>query len=185
MDGKVLVREARRVMEGAFENKDIEPEVEGAGGAFVTLLKGKDLRGCIGIPVSADLKYALKQAALGVLRDPRFPPVRKEELEHLTVEVSVLSPPVEVKDPLKEIRVGEHGIIIRRGWNSGLLLPQVPVEQKWNLEEFLDYGCLKAGLKKGCWKEKGTQVFRFSARVFKERTPKGEVLELHLEGEPQ
>ncbi len=177
MDGKRLVALAREIMKGYFEGKITEPELEGNAGVFVTLKKNGELRGCIGVPIPMPLGTALKEAATGVLNDPRFPPVRKEELKDLTVEVSILTPPERVSDPLNEIEVGKHGIIIRYGPYSGLLLPQVPVEEGWGLEEFLDYGCLKAGLPPGCWKNKDVEIYRFEAKIFEEKEPNGEVFE--------
>lgn len=175
MVNEKIVREARKIIEGYFEGKDVEPEVEGEGGVFVTLKKGNKLRGCIGIPIPIDLKKALKEAALGAINDPRFPPVRKEEMDEIKIEVSILTPPKPVKDPLKEIKIGKHGIIIRYYGNSGLLLPQVPVEQKWSLEEFLDYCCLKAGLPPGCWKNEEVEIYKFEAVIYEEEEPGGKV----------
>jgi len=178
-----IVREARRIIESFFRGDEYEPEIEGEAGVFVTLRKNGELRGCIGVPVPMDLKKALKEAALGAINDPRFPPVKKEEMEEITIEVSVLTPPERVRDPLKEIEIGRHGIIIRYGPYSGLLLPQVPVEQKWGLEEFLDYGCLKAGLPPGCWKNREIEIYRFEAKIFEELEPRGKVVERNLHEE--
>ncbi|MBR9679654.1 MAG: AmmeMemoRadiSam system protein A [Candidatus Altiarchaeota archaeon] len=176
MDGKILVNQVRKIINAYFDKTHYEPAIDGAGGAFVTLLDKGELRGCIGIPVSDNLKFSLNQAAIGVLNDPRFPPVKKSELAKLTIEVSVLSPPEPVKDPLNEIKLGKHGIIVKKGFHSGLLLPQVPVEQGWSLTEYLDYGCIKAGLTAGCWKKKA-QLSKFTAHVFSEKTPGGKVIE--------
>ena len=110
------------------------------------------------------------------MSDSRFRPVTKSELSELTIEVSVLSPAEPVNDPLKEIKLGRHGIIVRKDFHSGLLLPQVPIEHGWSLEQYLDHGCIKAGLSSGCWK-KGARLLRFTAQVFSEKTPGGEIVE--------
>ena len=178
-----IVKEARKIIESFFKGRDYDPEVDGEAGVFVTLRKGGELRGCIGVPIPMDLKKALKEAALGAINDPRFPPVSGDEMEDITVEVSVLTPPERVSDPLKEIKVGKHGIIIRYGPYSGLLLPQVPVEEGWSLEEFLDYGCLKAGLPPGCWRNEGVEIYRFEAVVYEEERPKGKVVKRELDEE--
>ncbi len=164
---------ARKIIEDHFAGKETEVPLDEKAGVFVTLKKNGELRGCIGIPYPMNLGLALKEAALGAIRDPRFPPVRKEEMKEVRVEVSVLTPPERVKDPLKEVEVGRHGIIVRCGPYSGLLLPQVPVEEGWDLKEFLDYGCLKAGLPPGCWKN--CEVYRFEAEIFEETSPDGKV----------
>ncbi len=163
MELEKAVKEARRVIEAHFEGGDYTPKLEGKAGVFVTLTKNGRLRGCIGFPLPVELSTGLKEAALGAINDPRFPPLKKEELKEVRVEVSLLTPPERVENPLRSIVVGKHGIIVRRGFHSGLLLPQVAVEQGWNLEEFLDYGCIKAGLPPGCWKD--AEVYRFEAKV--------------------
>ncbi len=181
IDGEELVREARKVIDAYFRGEDYTPKIQGRAGVFVTLKKNGELRGCIGIPFPTDLATALKEAAIGALNDPRFPPVEKEELKEITVEISVLTPPERVSDPLKEIKVGRDGIMIVYGPFSGLLLPQVPVEEGWSLEEFLDYGCLKAGLPPGCWRSKDVAIFKFTARIFAETEPYGRIEEIKLE----
>lgn len=136
-------------------------------GAFVTLkIKGR-LRGCIGnIMGDAPLwKTVIKMAAQSAFNDPRFPPLTEEESELIEFEISILSPLTLVDDPLS-IVPGKHGLLIRKGRHSGLLLPQVAVEWKWNREQFLSNTCLKAGLSQECWKDKGTEIFWFQAEVF-------------------
>jgi len=183
MDGEALVKWTRRIIESYFSGEDIEPDIEGYAGVFVTLTKNGELRGCIGIPFPMELKQALKEAALGAINDPRFPPVTPDELDDICIEVSVLTPPEAVENPLKEIEVGKHGVIIQWGPYSGLLLPQVPVEYNWGLEEFLDNACLKAGLPPGFWKNRDVKIYRFEARIFKEVEPGGKVVERDLKGE--
>ncbi len=155
-------------------------------GVFVTIniVHGdhKDLRGCIGYPYpTAPLVQAVIDNAINAAtQDPRFEPMVKEELGHVVFEVSVLTPPelVKVGNPeeyLTQVKVGEHGLIMEKGFFRGLLLPQVPVEWGWCKEEFLCQCCLKAGLPPDSWLTKGAKVYRFSAIVFEEETPNGPV----------
>jgi AmmeMemoRadiSam system protein A len=143
-------------------------------GAFVTLHKpapdgALELRGCIGYvqapgPLAETVARAARAAAF---HDPRFPAVAADELALLEVEVSVLSRPLPVSDPA-EVTAGLHGVIIKRGFASGLLLPQVASEQSWDRETFLDHACLKAGLPSTAWRETGTAIEIFTALVFNE-----------------
>jgi AmmeMemoRadiSam system protein A len=139
-------------------------------GAFVTLhSKNGALRGCIGNIVGRSvLIETVKEMALAsAFQDPRFPPVKAEELPSIHIEISVLSPFRRVSAPEKVIP-GVHGIYIRRDRFSGLLLPQVAVERKWNREEFLTQGCFKAGLSGESWKDERTEISVFTALVFSE-----------------
>jgi AmmeMemoRadiSam system protein A len=97
--------------------------------------------------------------------DPRFPPVTKEELKDLSIEISVLTPFKQITD-VSEIEVGKHGIYMERGFYSGLLLPQVATEYGWDRETFLEQTCRKAGLPPDAWKEKNTKIYIFSADIF-------------------
>ncbi|MCA1743438.1 MAG: AmmeMemoRadiSam system protein A [Desulfonatronovibrio sp.] len=136
-------------------------------GAFVTLKINGRLRGCIG-NIIGDVplwKTVIKMAAQAAFNDPRFPPLTQEELELVSFEISILSPITLVDDPLSIIP-GKHGLLIRNGQNSGLLLPQVAAEWKWNREQLLSNTCLKAGLSQECWKDKNTEIFWFQAEVF-------------------
>ncbi len=137
-------------------------------GAFVTLkIKGK-LRGCIGylIPYKPLIATIIDAAVSAASSDPRFQPLTTDELQEAKIEISVLTPPRPVKD-IHEIEVGIHGIIISKGSNKGLLLPQVPIEWNWDLETYLEHGCLKAGLDKDEWKT-DAKIEIFSAQVFSE-----------------
>ncbi len=136
-------------------------------GAFVTLKRRGELRGCIGHTVAQQPLYLTVRdvAIYAALEDPRFPAVGEAELKDLQYEISVLSPFRKVKDP-REVRVGEHGLLVRRGYRQGLLLPQVPVEQKWDRHTFLDECCHKAGLEADAWKDPATELFVFTALVF-------------------
>lgn len=138
-------------------------------GLFVTVRKKGELRGCIGyIEGVKPLVTALSDMAVAASsRDPRFPPVRKDEVKDLRIEISVLSPLKPVSD-LSAIDVGRHGLVVVQGGRSGLLLPQVAVENGWNRDEFLSQACRKSGLSPRCWKEKETEIFLFSAQIFSE-----------------
>jgi AmmeMemoRadiSam system protein A len=138
-------------------------------GAFVTLKIQGRLRGCIGhITAAAPLIETVRDVALSsAFDDPRFPPLARDELERATIEVSVLSPFRRTRDPA-EIRVGTHGILVRRGGRSGLLLPQVATEQGWERDEFLAHTCRKAGLPDDAWRDPDTVIEIFSAIVFGE-----------------
>jgi AmmeMemoRadiSam system protein A len=136
-------------------------------GAFVTLKEKGELRGCIGYiapmkPLSVTVRDV---ASFAALRDTRFSPVEPAELSQLQYEVSVLSPLRRVLD-VKEIEVGKHGLVMRHGDQEGLLLPQVPVEEKWNRLTFLEQTCRKAGLPADAWKDPDTDIFMFTALVF-------------------
>jgi len=145
-----------------------DPVLNEARGAFVTLKVDGELRGCIGFPLPhKSLALTVQEAAvLAASQDYRFEPLRLEEMARLKIEISVLSLPRPVRSP-EEVEVGTHGIIISKGSNKGLLLPQVPGEYGWDRETFLRHGCLKAGLPEDAWK-KGAKVEIFTAQVFSE-----------------
>jgi len=136
-------------------------------GAFTTLRIDGALRGCIGYTSAAKPLYITVRdtATLAAMRDTRFKPVTESELPRLDYEISVLSPLRRVTD-IQQIRIGDHGLLMKNGDKEGLLLPQVPVEQKWELETFLDHTCAKAGMRSGCWKDEDTDIFSFTAVVF-------------------
>ena len=146
-------------------------------GVFVTLNNADGLRGCIGFPMrDKKLSHGIIDAAIAAAtEDPRFSPVKTNELNGIVFEVTVLTPPVEitVTDPmeyLEKIKVGRDGLIIRNSFSSGLLLPQVPVEYGWNVEEFLQHTCEKAGLEKDTWKNEKVKIEKFEGIVYKEET---------------
>ncbi|MBZ5545105.1 MAG: AmmeMemoRadiSam system protein B [Acidobacteriia bacterium] len=141
-------------------------------GAFVTLKEKGQLRGCIGYiaPMKPLCLTVRDVAAAAALEDPRFRPVELRELPELEYEVSVLSPLRRVTD-IKQIKVGEHGLVMRKGDKEGLLLPQVPVEQHWDRTTFLEQTCVKSSLPPNAWKDPETDIFMFSALVFGDRTP--------------
>jgi AmmeMemoRadiSam system protein A len=139
---------------------------EGSG-AFVCVHKKGMLRGCIG-SLEADMplyKTVREMAEAAAFRDPRFRPVTEDELPYLDIELSVLTPLKKIEKP-DEIEVGRHGILIRKGYYSGLLLPQVAAERDWDRLTFLRETCRKAGLPMDAWKETDAEIYIFSADVF-------------------
>ncbi len=172
-DKKTLHQIAKTVIENKARGKPVpEFKIESAilkenRGAFVTIQKGGQLRGCIGFIKGYEPlhKTVEKMAAEAAFRDPRFPPVKEKELEELHIEISVLTPLRKITD-VNEIEVGKHGIYIMKGGWSGLLLPQVATEYGWNRQTFLEHTCQKAGLPSSAWKEKDTEIYIFSADIF-------------------
>ena len=181
-DGKELVEAVRLIVTEFLTNKnkkklsdDFQSRFSFKSGVFVTLNDRSGLRGCIGFPLPQKrLCDALVDAAISAAtEDPRFSEVKQSELDEITFEVTVLTPPIEIKvsDPLEyptQIRVGRDGLIVKHGIYSGLLLPQVPVEYGWTEEEFLGHTCEKAGLPRDIWKDPKTEVLRFEGIIFKE-----------------
>ena len=138
-------------------------------GAFVTLKKKNgSLRGCIGRIVAEDPLFLVVRdmAIAAASEDYRFPPVKVSEIDDIEIEISVLTP-MQVVNSVDEVKVGRDGLMIRRGYNSGLLLPQVPVEQGWDKETFLEHTCYKAGLPPDAWKS--SELWKFQAIVFGEK----------------
>lgn len=171
-----LLQIARESIEAVFDRR--APEIDLArydealrqpSGAFVTLEKHGELRGCIGsIQAVAPLAQAVATSAINAaFRDPRFDPVDRGELPEIEIEISVMSPIVEVKD-IEEIVVGRDGLIISKGGRAGLLLPQVATEYGWDRETFLSQTCQKAGLPADAWRAGGCRIEKFSAEVFGE-----------------
>ncbi len=169
-----LLRLARRALEHYFETggeleapvKD--PRLKERRGAFVTLKVDGELRGCIGYPLPHKplAETVIEMAVAAASQDFRFDPLTSEELGRAKIEISVLSLPEPVTAP-EDVVVGCHGIIVSKGLNRGLLLPQVPVEQNWDRTTYLHHGCLKAGLHPDEWK-KGAKIEVFTAQVFSE-----------------
>jgi hypothetical protein len=155
--------------------KEYPKELEGKRGVFVTIYKNpKELRGCIGLPYPQQpLIEGIIEAACEACEDPRFPPLSKEELKDIFIEVSVLTKPelIKVKNSkeyLKEIKIGKYGLILINGSSGGLFLPQVPVEQKWNCEQYLENLCYKAGLTSDIWLDPLTKIYKFETKIFSE-----------------
>ncbi|MEM4272580.1 MAG: TIGR00296 family protein [Candidatus Bilamarchaeaceae archaeon] len=183
-EGEELIRAAREAIEYYFQHNDAPQVLKGVDldryseprGVFVTLKKRGELRGCIGFPLPMFPlgKAVVKSALAAAFEDFRFSPLSREELKDLEIEISVLTVPerISVKKPeeyLKKIKIGRDGLIIEYGPYSGLLLPQVPVEQKWKAEEYLDHLCMKAGMPPGTWKQPGVVLKSFQAEIFEER----------------
>ncbi len=193
-EGSEAVRLARRAIETYLEDgKKIEPPEDleeiftEDRGVFVTLNKEGSLRGCIGRPMPQQslVEGLIDSAISAATRDPRFPSLEPEELDAATVEVSVLTPPEEIeirnkKECSEKIEVGRDGLIVKRGGREGLLLPQVPLDQGWDEEEFLSQTCVKAGLSPDTWVKTDVEIEKFSAQVFEEKEPNGEVVEEEL-----
>jgi len=171
-----LLRIAKKSVETAVREKKLyevavpaSPILQRDRGAFVTLKKRGQLRGCIGYiapmkPLYLTVRDVARYAAV---EDRRFQPVSVAELGELQYEISVLSPLRRVTD-IKQIRVGQHGLVIKKGDYEGLLLPQVPIEQGWDRRTFLEQTCLKAGLPPQAWQDEDADLFMFSALVFDE-----------------
>lgn len=193
-DGEILVKTARSaVTEYLMTRKkillqeDLKSRFSYNSGVFVTLNKTNELRGCIGFPTPEKKLYqSLVDASIAsATEDPRFPHVKYEELNDISFEVTILTPPIEVKventvDYPSKIKVGRDGLIVKWEFGSGLLLPQVPLEWGWNEEEFLNHTCEKAGAPHDCWKRKETKILRFEGIVFKETSPNGNVVRVSL-----
>ena len=200
-EGTILTKFARQSIEEYTQNHKVIESPSSISkallenrGVFVTLKTQhpRELRGCIGFLPSGPnsrqkplpLLQATQQAALSsAFKDPRFPPVKEDELNTILVEVSVLTIPeeLEVENRLElqnQIVVGKHGLIIEgKGWSRGLLLPQVAPEQEWNAEEFLKGWCQKAGLATNCYLDPEVRVFTFEAQIFAEEQVRGEIVE--------
>ncbi len=169
-----LLKIARESVEAAvkrlpYSPKSDDPALHEPGAAFVTLKKHGELRGCIGVIEAHEpmLESVANMARAAALEDYRFPPVTPEELPHLQISISLLTPARRVTD-VNEIEIGVHGLIIEQGAHRGLLLPQVAVEWGWDREEFLDHTCRKAGLPKGSWRSGQCKLYAFAAEVFGE-----------------
>lgn len=192
-EGEYLVKLARNAVEQYLKTgktmkipADLPAKLKEKCGVFVTINSVKEggkeheLRGCIGFPYPTHmLAQAVIEAAISsATQDPRFYPMKADELDCVVFEVSVLTPPepVEVENPKEypsKIKVGRDGLIVERSYCKGLLLPQVPVEWKWDEEEFLCQCCIKAGLPPDSWLLKGTKIYQFSSIIAQETEPKG------------
>lgn len=181
-EGNFLIKLARESIESyimrrkAMDVPENTPEsLKEYMGAFVTLNEKGLLRGCIGYfePIKPLVNAVIEVAISAALNDPRFPPVTADELDDIKLEVSVLTKPelIEVNKPeeyMNKIKIGEDGLIIERDQYKGLLLPQVAVEQEWNVEEFLYNTCTKAGLTADCWIYNDVKIYKFNAQIFNE-----------------
>jgi MEMO1 family protein len=170
---KTLRRIALAAIEGKLKGvRSVPAEKLGSNlqekrGAFVSLHKSGRLRGCIGqiVPTKPLQQTIADMAVAAAFDDPRFDPLTLREMKDLELEISVLTPMERLKNP-DEIEIGRHGLYLKKGFCSGLLLPQVAVEYGWDRNTFLEETCRKAGLSRGAWKEKGTEIYIFSADIF-------------------
>ncbi len=192
-EGKFAVKIARNVVEKYVKDeeitiKDYPESFTKKSGVFVTIntYPKKELRGCIGYPEPVmSLIDAIIDSGKNACRDPRFPPLKKDELNTIVVEVSLLTKPELIKtdkpkDYPEKIKIGRDGLIAEAGFYRGLLLPQVPVEQEWDKETFLSHTCIKAGLMSDAWLSQRTKIYSFQAQVFSEQKPNGEIIEKAL-----
>jgi uncharacterized protein (TIGR00296 family) len=176
--------DAPRDVTAAFRNEPMPEVLDERRGVFVTLHTAASgrLRGCIGYPLPVfPLRVAIPRVAVSAaFDDPRFPSLARGELAAVALELSILTvpEPIGTADPDTRVgltRVGQDGLIIEVAGESGLLLPQVAVEERWDSREFLEATCEKAGLPPGTWRRKEAQVYRFQAEVFREIRPEGPV----------
>ncbi|GAK49563.1 AMMECR1 domain protein [Candidatus Moduliflexus flocculans] len=170
-----LLRIARETIDSYIRTKTIptfdvsEPELLEKCGAFVTIKRHQQLRGCIGYieGIKPLWETIVDMAVAASTEDPRFQPMTVAELGDFDLEISVMTPLRKVEHP-EEVVVGTHGILLRRGYRSGLLLPQVATEYGWDRETFLAHTCQKAGLPMDAWRDPQTAIYIFSAQVFHE-----------------
>ena len=172
-----LLEIARKTLEDylgkgeAEKIKEDDPALNEEMGAFVTLHKSGELRGCIGSMIGKGPLYLTIQnmAIAAATQDPRFPSVTKGELKDIDIEISVLSPMKKIDDPSK-ITMGKHGVLIQSGFRSGVFLPQVATETGWDRDTFMNNLCAhKAGLPADAWKKGKCEIFIFTAEVFGEK----------------
>jgi AmmeMemoRadiSam system protein A len=174
LDKKLLLEIARKALHAGVERRESlhdlpkDPAPAPSTGAFVTLRKRGRLRGCIGQVGTAQslVEVVAHCAKAAALEDPRFDPIRPEELAEIEIEISALSPLQEIAP--EQIEAGKHGLLVSRGWQQGLLLPQVATEMRWTAGRFLEETCIKAGFDRHAWREPGTKIQSFTAEVFNE-----------------
>jgi AmmeMemoRadiSam system protein A len=171
---QLLLELARRALTAGVEKRESIPDfpadeaLRQPGGAFVTLHRRGRLRGCVGqLPSKEPLVEVVAHCAkAAALEDPRFKPVRADEIAEIEIELSILSGLEDVT--LGRIEAGKHGLVVSRGWQRGVLLPQVATEFKWQAARFLEETCVKAGLEREAWKDPQTRIQAFTAEVFSE-----------------
>ena len=199
-DGAFLVKLARASVEYYLDRSEfidlpenVPPKLLRPGAAFVTIDRvgdngSRELRGCIGAikPVEPLAVTVIKVSVESALGDPRFPPMKKDELDNVVFEVTVLGPletlPSDPRERLRSIEVGVHGLYVEKPPYAGILLPQVAVEEGWNESLFLTWACIKAGLPGTCWLKSDVKVYRFEAAIWAEREPRGPVYRRVLKG---
>jgi len=189
-EGEKAVKLARKAILTYLSSREIITErYEGIfsekRGVFTTLNIGNKLRGCIGFPYPVQRldKSIIESAISAATQDPRFQPVSLDELEKITIEVTILTLPEKIdvewrEDLPSKIEIGKHGLIVKLGNNSGLLLPQVAVEHNFDAVTFLSQTCYKANLPLNCWKDERVEIFKFEGQIFQEREPNGPVREV-------
>ena len=194
-EGGLLIQLARKAIEAVIKGQDIRDiketsEFEKKRGVFVSIYIEKKLRGCVGIPypIMPLGKAVIEAAQAAAFEDPRFPPVSEEEFRNIRIEISVLTHPAMIEteearkreDILRDIEVGRDGLIVKHSGFTGLLLPQVAVEQRWNAQKFLEQTCIKAGISPKDWKGKDCKIYKFQAQIFSETKPNGKIAEKKL-----
>ena len=194
--GEKLVKLARKAVEKYLNesvviNADNSYGLTQKAGVFVTLnylSNNKEyLRGCVGFPLAEKTLHqsVIEAAIAAATQDPRFEPINKKDIENIIFEVSVLSPPekIEVQNPKdykNHIKIGRDGLILKCKYGSGLLLPQVPVELNWDINEYLANICYKAGAPPDAWLMPESQLYKFGAVIYKEFEPNGNVKKVDL-----
>lgn len=194
--GEKIVKIARKAVEKYLNesvviNADNSYGLSQKAGVFVTLnylSNNKEyLRGCVGFPVAEKTLYqsVIEAAIAAATQDPRFEPINKKDIENIIFEVSVLSPPEKIevqnrKDYKNHIKIGRDGLILKCKYGSGLLLPQVPMELNWDIDEYLANICYKAGAPPDAWLMPESQLFKFGAIIYKEIKPNGNVKKVDL-----
>lgn len=194
-EGTRAVQFARQILEAYVKHEEqssytLEKIFQQKQGVFVTIhtILNHELRGCIGIPYPVmALQDAIIESAQSVARDPRFLPLSEKELDTIVVELTVLTKPeiIQVQQPsdyVNHIKLGRDGLIVELEFYKGLLLPQVPIEQGWNIEEYLSQACIKAGLPPDAWFEKTSKISKFQGQIFTETKPHGAIKEIYFNG---
>jgi len=189
-EAEELIKLARKSIKYFFASgrmmKELAPKkYSEKQGVFVTLheFPSNELRGCIGFPnpVIPLWNAVIEASVLAGFNDPRFNELKSDELKKIVIELSVLSVPEEIKEKKEKIpekiRIGRDGLIVDLNGASGLLLPQVATEWKWNSKQFLEETCIKAGLEKEDWKKKTCKILKFQAQIFREKKPEGKIQE--------
>lgn len=196
-EGTILVRLARKTVLNRLgdlpppkvDEESLPNVLKEERGVFTTVYKvggegRRELRGCIGYPLAIKPLYiaTMETAIEAAFRDPRFFPMKRSEIDNVIFEVSVLTPlkKIDYSSPLelpKLIKIGRDGLLLKYGLYSGLLLPQVPIEYNWTPEEYLTNLSMKAGLPPDGYLYKGVEIYRFSAQIFVETEPNGQVIE--------
>lgn len=175
---KLLLQFARYALESAVKNVpikkllDLSTNLLKPSGAFVTLRRGNDLRGCIGYlePIKSLIETIQEVTMKAALEDVRFLPVTSEELDQIGIEISVISPMTQISNP-NEIQIGKHGLMVEHGNYRGILLPQVATEFGWDRDAFLMHTFRKAGLPENLWNNPKLKIFTFTAEIFSEQHP--------------